>query len=328
MLDNTSPLLSIIIPCYNVSSFLPQCFNCIKNQSYNNLQLIFVNDGSTDNTLEIIKEYCKLNPKAQYVDGENIGVGGARRKGLEKITGEYFSFLDVDDYISNNHFENLVKTITENQADIAVCGFKKIKSKRAENYSFSNTAVKKVQVFYGEEIAEQYLSQKKFDYVLWNKIFSTKILKESSATFIDCRYGEEAYFLFNYFKKVKKAVYYPNKTYLYVQHKKSLMHAGFNPSRLDILKNLNLIKQDAENFSKKLSCYVSSMRSGYAVGLLFFIKKSDYNDSAVINDIITTLKQDVKLLKHCKKTALYRKLFIPLIPPIARLLFRKRLKQA
>jgi hypothetical protein len=70
------------------------------------------------------------------------------------------------------------------------------------------------------------------------------------------------------------------------------------------------------------------MRSGYAVGLLFFIKKSDYNDSAVINDIITTLKQDVKLLKYCKKTALYRKLFIPLIPPIARLLFRKRLKQA
>ncbi len=327
MKDVKAPKLSIIIPCYNVSEFLPECFKCLDNQTYQNLHVIFVNDGSKDNTLDVIKGYCTTRPNAEYVDGENVGVGGARQKGLEKIQGEYFSFLDVDDYISDNHFENLVKMIVENNADMGICGFKRIKEKRAKKYTFKKTAIKRISEFFGEDALNQYLSQEKFDFVLWNKIFSTEHLRKSGATFLDCRYGEEAYFLFNYFKSVNKVVYSPVQTYLYVQRKKSLMHSGFNPSRLDILKNLNLIKEEAEKNVKSASSYVSSMRAGYAVGLLFFIKKSDYKDKQVISEIIQTLKQDAKQLKFCKKTALYKRLFIPLIPPIAKLLFRKTIKQ-
>ena len=326
-MEKTSlPTLSVIIPCYNAEKFLPRAFECLDNQTYKNLQIIFVDDGSQDQTLPLISEYCSKNSKAQFVTGENQGVGQARNKGLECIDGEYFTFYDADDLIYPIHFENLMNKIIENNAEMAVCGIKRIKSGKDILESKIPKNTEKFYEFIGQDAFKQYLSQEKLDFVLWNKVFKTKTLKESGAKFLDTRYGEEIHFLYSYFKCVKKVVFCPAKTYVYVQHGSSLMHLKFNESRLDILKNLQIVKDDAEKYSKEISNYVSSMRSGYIVGLLYFIKKSEYKNPKVILEILETLKRDVKLLKYCKKTAVYKRLFIPLIPPIAKVLLRKRLK--
>lgn len=322
----STPLVSIIITCYNAGKFLPKCFDCLKNQTYKNLQVIFVNDGSEDQSLGLIRDFCKENSYAEFIDGENKGVGHARRVGLEKVKGEYFTFYDADDVISPFHIETLVKTAVDTHSDLTVCGFKRIKSKKACCLKFRRPSQKKIELFTREEAISQYFSQKKFDYILWNKLYSTKTLTESGATFIDCRYGEESFFCYHFLKSVKKVAYVKEKTYLYVQWKSSLMHLEFNQARLDIIKNLELVEKDSENYSESARNYLSSMRSGYIVGLLFFIKKSNYNNPTVIKSLIETLKLDVKRLKKCKKTALYRRLFIPLIPTIAKVLFRKRLK--
>ncbi len=320
--------LSVIIPCFNAEKFLSCCFNCLDSQTYSNLQIIFIDDGSVDKTLDLIKEYCQKNSSAIFVTGENQGVGASRNKGLERIDGDYFTFYDADDIISPNHFENLINIIVKEKADISVCGIKKINEEKASKLTFNDKGLNKLEIFEGKDCFTQYLSQEKLDFVLWNKVFSTKTLKESGAKFLNTRYGEEAYFLYNYFKCVKKVVFCPCKTYLYVQHKKSLMHLSFNESRLDIITNLDEIKKDAETFDKEISSYVSSMRAGYLVGLLYFIKKSDYQNSQVINQMIETLSKDAKLLKGCKKTALYKRVFIPLIPTFAKLALKKKLKNA
>lgn len=321
------PLLSVIIPCYNVSRFLPSCFERLDYQTYQNLDIIFINDGSTDDTKNLIIDYCKKTDKARLIDGENKGVGLARKSGLEQVKGEYFTFFDADDVISPNHFESLVDLVVKQNADLGVCAFKRVKPSKISKIKFAKNSKSKVKIYDREQAIAQYFSQKVFDFTLWNKIYSTKTLKESGATFIDCRYGEESYFCYNFLKTCNKVAYTPNKTYFYVQWKSSLMHLSFNESRLDIMKNLSLVEKDSQNYSESARNYLSSMRSGYIVGLLFFIKKSDYRNAKVINDLITTLKADCKRLKKCKKTALYRKLFIPFIPPIAKLLFRKTLKE-
>lgn len=320
-----SPLLSVIIPCYNVSKFLPTAFEQLQNQTYGNLQIIFVNDGSTDNTLEILTKYCKGNSNAQVVTQENKGVGLARKVGLETVKGEYFTFYDVDDAICPNHFENLVNLIQKENADIGVCSFKRVKGKKVNKIK-AKKINNKVEIYGGEQALVQYLTQKKFDYTLWNKIYSTKVLKQTGATFLDCRYGEESFFCYNFLKGCSRVAYNPSKTYFYIQWKNSLMHVGFNESRLDIMKNLELVKSDSDKNYKSVSKYVSSMRAGYIVGLLFFIKRSNYANSQVILELIKTLKQDCKELKKCNKTALYRRAFIPLIPPVAKLLLKKRIK--
>ena len=128
-----NPLLSVIIPCYNVSKFLPTAFEQLKNQTYKNLQIIFIDDGSADQTLKLLTEYCNVNPNAQVVTQTNSGVGLARKMGLERVNGQYFTFYDVDDLLSPTHFENLVNLIVGQNADMAVCSFERIKGKKASN---------------------------------------------------------------------------------------------------------------------------------------------------------------------------------------------------
>ena len=322
-----NPLLSVVIPCYNVSKFLPTAFEQLKNQTYKNLQIIFVDDGSQDNTKDLLQTFASENQNAVVYSQPNGGVGSARRLGLDNVKGEYFTFYDVDDFLCPSHFENLVNLAVDKGADMAVCSFARKKESKVSKTTLKGKFSDKMEIYDGEQALVQYLTQKKFDFTLWNKIYSTRVLKQTGATFIDCRYGEESYFCYNFLRGCSRVVYNPSKTYFYIQRKSSLMHVKFNESRLDIIKNLQLVKDDSQKNCPRAYPYVSSMRAGYIVGLLFFIKKSDYANSQVIVDLIKMLKQDCKELKACKKTALYRRVFIPLIPLLAKILLKKRIKK-
>ena len=310
-----SPLVSVIIPCYNAEKFLPIVFKCFDRQTYKNFQLIFVNDGSTDNTLLMLKEYCKQNPRHTLITGENQGAATARNKGLKEIKGELFTFCDADDIITDNHLELAVRYIVKENADMAVCKVKRIADKKTGRFNFDKTPQAQKLRFFGTYSAiEQYFSQEVFDFLLINKIYRTEILLKSGARFLDgTRYGEEAHFIFKYLSFCYKTVYYGAKTYVYVQNKSSLMHVKFNESRLDIYTNLTAVIREIKRDGKHVSVlpYVKVMRAGYSVGLLHFILHSDYRNTCVINGIKSYLKQDVKSLKACKKVALYKKIFLP-----------------
>ena len=321
--------LSVVATCYNGARFLPTFFKCLQSQTYQDFQLVIVNDGSTDNSLSIIKEYCKKYGNSIYLDSDNFGVATAKDRGVFLAEGKYLTFCDVDDILAPCHFENLVNTIESTGADMGVCSFRRISQKKVDKIKLNtiNFAKAKTEIYNTEESLSQYFSQKKFDFVLWNKIFLMQTVRESGACFLDgTRYGEESYFIYTFLKRSTKTAYRAVKTYHYIQWKSSLMHTSFNPSRLDIYKNINAVLSDSQNNLSSISKYVCSMRAGYSCGLLYFMKKSKYNDAEWINRIIEYLKLDCKQLKKCKKTACYRKAFIPLVAPMAQLVFRKTLK--
>ena len=238
-----NPIVSVIVPCYNVEKFLPTVFKCFDRQTYKDLQVIFVDDGSTDGTLAALKEYCAARPVNTVITGENAGPASARNKGLKEIKGELFAFCDADDIISDNHFELLVKNIIEHSADLAVCAIKRLPGVKADKYDFNRLPrVGKLKVYDAKNALEQYFSQEVFDFPLYNKIYRTGVLKVSGACFFDgARYGEESYFVSKYLLSSEKVVYYGAETYVYLQHKNSLMHSGFNENRLDIFTNINAV---------------------------------------------------------------------------------------
>ncbi|WP_334094025.1 glycosyltransferase family 2 protein, partial [Helicobacter typhlonius] len=102
------PLVSVIIPIYNVEKYVAQCLDSIISQSYTNLEIICVNDGSTDSSGEIVQEYAQRDCRICYFEQENQGLGGARNKGLDEAQGEYIYFIDSDDYIDLGYIEGLV----------------------------------------------------------------------------------------------------------------------------------------------------------------------------------------------------------------------------
>ena len=324
-----SPIVSVIIPCYNVEKDLPTCFKSLDGQTYKNLHVIFVNDGSTDGTLKLIEEYCAKHPDYTIISGENRGVAAARNLGLQEVKGEYFCFYDADDIIYPEHIDILVKTVTENASDTAVCGIYRVSERQAEKFNYGKKRhSRKVSAYDNLQALEQFFSQEKFDFLLMNKIFSAKILRESGASFLDgTRYGEEGYFFLAYLSACKKTVSCGAKTYVYVQRKNSLMHSEFNESRLDIYKNLDETERQAQENYPTVVPYIRVMRAGYSAGLIYFIRKAKYKNSEVIAEVVTRLCADVKDIKKVPKIALYKKIGLPIVACIARHVFRKHLKK-
>lgn len=121
--------VSIIVPVYNGSNYLEKCLNSLINQTYKNIEIIVINDGSIDNSLEIIKRYQKNDQRIILIDKKNTGVSDSRNKGIEKATGDYICFLDADDFYENNYVEVMLNIIKKENVDVIRCNYKVVDEK-------------------------------------------------------------------------------------------------------------------------------------------------------------------------------------------------------
>ena len=125
---NETLKISIIIPVYNVEKYLHQCLNSVINQTYKNLEIICINDGSKDNSLIILNEYLQKDNRIVIVNQKNSGVSSARNKGIRLSTGDFISFIDSDDYLDLNVYEKCVQRIIRDNSDIIIFEKKKEKN--------------------------------------------------------------------------------------------------------------------------------------------------------------------------------------------------------
>lgn len=118
-------LVSIIVPIYNVQSFLNECINSLLKQTYSNIEVLLINDGSTDKSEEICREYCKKDSRLSYFYQSNSGVSSARNKGINYSKGNYILFVDADDYVEPSFVEEMLASLKINEVDCVQCGYKK-----------------------------------------------------------------------------------------------------------------------------------------------------------------------------------------------------------
>ena len=116
-------LISIIIPVFNMEDKLNKCIQSVINQTYDNLEIILVNDGSKDNSLKICENYKNIDNRIKLISINNNGVSNARNIGIKNATGKYIGFVDSDDYIDNDMFETLYNNIKDNNADLSIIGY-------------------------------------------------------------------------------------------------------------------------------------------------------------------------------------------------------------
>ena len=206
---------SIIVPVFNTSKYLIECINSLIFQTYKNIEILLVDDGSTDDSSEICAFFAKKDTRIKYIYQENSGVSSARNKGLENATGDYIMFVDSDDFLSLNAIESVSKVLQENL--FVIFGYEKY-------YKNKNVSV----VYSGEKITnnnivEKVLTDNKIAGFLWNKVFSKNIIKKNKIKFNDkiC-YSEDILFLLEYLKYVKKTIYIPKSLYKYRIRKNSI----------------------------------------------------------------------------------------------------------
>lgn len=195
---DTRPLISIIVPIYNVEKYLRKCIESILNQTLENIEVILINDGSTDNCGKIIDEYEKQDKRVISIHKENGGQSSARNMGLDIAKGRYIGFIDSDDYIDEYMYESLYNAIENSKADICVCGRESYSEFSQLNYK---TELEDELIDFNHSSIQQYVSEKLFykhTVVVWNKLYKSEIISENNIRFKDVSYVGSEDALFNY----------------------------------------------------------------------------------------------------------------------------------
>lgn len=223
------PKITVIVPVYNVASFLKTCLDSLLAQTYKNIKIICVNDGSTDNSLEILNEYRKKDSRIEIIEKKNGGLSSARNAGLEKVKSEFVMFCDSDDYFSPTICEKLLSAIEEDDSDLAACGTEVVYLAHEEMRE-SDRRYYRLE-YHGKNYIDDELTLKT-DVSVWNKIFRTKIIKENNLTFPD-GINNEDFFFFNAYLACSSSISFVNKKlYNYVRRENSIMSDNFNKDKL------------------------------------------------------------------------------------------------
>lgn len=160
------PKVSVIVPIYNVEKYLAKCLNSLVNQTLKEIEIICVNDGSTDNSAKILEYFTKNDSRIKVISQQNLGISVARNAGLNIATGEYIGFVDSDDWVDLEFFEKLYNVAKENSADISCAGFKR----RGKILSTIRKSYKEIKVY--EDINDKVVVDKLPEHnYIWNKIY-------------------------------------------------------------------------------------------------------------------------------------------------------------
>ena len=173
---DTQPLISVIVPVYNVEKYLSKCLESIKNQTYTNLEIILVNDGSTDSSGKICEDFANNDSRIKLYHKENGGLSDARNFGIERASGTYFTFIDSDDYITQDYVDYLLKLVENSDAQIAI-GSHTI-CYESEKKTYKGLGQESQITITPKEALEHILLDDGIDLSAWAKLYSSKLFKE------------------------------------------------------------------------------------------------------------------------------------------------------
>lgn len=210
-------LISVIVPIYNVENYLAKCLDSIVNQTYTNLEIILINDGSTDNSQKIANEYALQDLRIKLINKENGGLSDARNGGLEIFKGDYIVFVDSDDWIAGDMLKHLFDEMVNTQSEIVECAVFYVYGDR--NVSNSKTSYKAE--YTREDALKELINGGVFQTHVWNKLYKKEVIADIK--FPKGKINEDEFWTHQVFANAKKIAYFPKPMYHYLQRENSIM---------------------------------------------------------------------------------------------------------
>lgn len=249
--------VSIIIPIYNVREYLQECIESVLNQTYADIEILLIDDGSEDNSSEICDKYAKQSNKIKVFHIKNGGVSNARNLGIKEASGKYIMFVDSDDVIDSQMVEKMVANV--GSQDMAICGYWEKFFNKNVKHQIANivTDIDK------EKAITDIFEREGYGGYLWNKIFIANIIKENEIKFNKHIYMcEDLYFVINYMRFCKKIRILPECMYYYRMRKSSMIwkkeKSKFESLFIAYSKIYEILKQEQVSMIKfYYSCLIS-----------------------------------------------------------------------
>ena len=285
--------VSIIVPVYNVELYIEDCLNSLLNQTYSNYEIILINDGSTDNSIEICSKYN--DQKIKIFNQNNKGVSIARNVGISLATGQYIMFVDADDMVSEKYIENLIKSIEETNTDMVVCGYTK---EKAELVNKKNSQEIKGEIINANTMLENMMENNLQEGYLWNKIFKKSIINDNSLEFKEgVNVWEDLYFVIEYLSKSDKIFAINEKLYYYRTREGSAVNRKETATDLvGKVKILELIMKNYNFIINNKNYY--GIKRMYVTVLLKYLLQIKKDNKELIKEklsIVKKIKKDIKI---------------------------------
>ena len=246
----TKCLVTIIVPVYNVEDFIDQCLQSIVGQSYRNLEIILVDDGSTDDSIKICRRYAKMDSRIKIIEQIHGGPSKARNTGIQAANGAFYTFIDSDDWVEPCMIENLLKLLERYGADVACCNFDKCEGNlRGKVHKVTMHG----EIVYTQKQAKEcFMLENGFMCYAWNKIYKANIFE--NLRFPEGMLYEDITTTYKVIEMSNKIVFCDDCYYHYRIRESSITSTGFNETHYDIIKAIRHIKLWDSNIYVWLGC--------------------------------------------------------------------------
>lgn len=286
-MDENNMKISIIIPAYNVESYIERCISSILKQTYQNYEIIVINDGSTDNTLDILNKLCSCDKRIKVISIKNGGVSNARNIGLDTATGDIISFVDADDYIIENMIETMIRVFMQHKVQLVACSF-------LGNDKHPHGK----QLYNRNGMLYETIDANLFKGYIWNKYFKADIIRKNNIRFRnDIHMCEDMLFCLEYIQNIENGWYIDSEMYQYVISNSSMTHNGFNIKRLSVLKAYEtILNLQAFKDSNTLTEMIINRRVRNCLSIWFDAKKF------ANQNVLEQVEREIATIIHSKNT--------------------------
>lgn len=276
-------MVSIIVPIYNTERYLSKCLESIRTQTYSDIEVIMVDDGSTDGSRNMANGYTERDGRFRLFSQENAGVSAARNHGLDVAEGEYILFVDSDDWLEPRMIEKLVYNMIEYSTDISGC-----------QYDRSRCFIGEATEVWNRDIALQnFLVHKQINGSLVNKLFKKELI-ESKRLDESIKYGEDALFFWKNLLDASSIAVSPDILYHVTLHDDSASGGGsYKPIRRDCIRVWKMISQDAVQVSVELGCMARAQLGNMAFFSLYEMGYYGYKNEEHQNEYLNTLRNTI-----------------------------------
>lgn len=319
--------VSVIVPVYKVEKYLRKCVDSITHQTYRNLEIILVDDGSPDNCGKLCDELAKADERIKVIHKKNGGLSDARNVGLDISTGDLIGFVDSDDYIDKDFYEILVGNIMKYNADVSCCRYTNVwengKSEKVGNDG-------NIYIYEGLDALKEYLYGKTLDPFAWNKLYKAELLgnvtyRERKHRFVNGILGEDNPFCIELFKETQKVVLEGLSKYNYLQARKgAITNSGITKKILDVIYQWNSVRLDCHKNYPELEKYALRRQVLFYIGLYNTVCKNESfkSEAEKVRAFIKEHNKEIQSSDICEKTVKLSAELLAFSPSIYRVFMR------
>ena len=305
--------ISIIVPVYNVKEYIQSCIDSILSQTYGEFELILVDDGSNDGSEIVCEEISSRDSRITVIHQKNAGLSAARNTGIQHAKGKYITFIDSDDFVSQQYVQLLYDTILSTDSDICFCDY--IKVSQSSNFEIDGKDVSlfgNKYIFSNEDTIKEVYNSKYhgLEFVSWAKMYKVSLFRDNGILFPEGKLYEDAFTTY-------KLVYYSNSIsyidiplYSYRMRDGSIMNSSFSLKKLDMLqatKEEYLFFQEHSEYNLMRLAFIDYLYKVKYILKIMYNNPSTYKETivSVCNDLKNDLEESKKYIKIPLKKYLY-----------------------